>query len=71
MNGPEHYRAAEAIIHGEFVENDIHAPLISDRLALAQVHATLALAAAVVEVAGSAPFLDGSPDWWPTLRGTS
>lgn len=46
MTGPEHYAAAEHL--AEYVENlpIERASEVADNLALAQVHATLALAAA-------------------------
>lgn len=42
MTGPEHYREAERLI----AVDDLHDPPTSGNIALAQVHATLALAAA-------------------------
>lgn len=60
MTGPEHYREAERLIKG--LTTDTGAVYVEDGneqiLALAQVHATLALAAAT---AMSAP-LDAEPD---------
>lgn len=54
MNGPDHYRAAE-----RFVEQSHRADLQNGHaawlVAAAQVHATLALAAATVEPAGWQP----------------
>jgi hypothetical protein len=60
MTGPEHYREAERLIKG--LTTDTGAVYVEDgneqALALAQVHATLALAAAT---SMSAP-LDGEPE---------
>ena len=44
MNGPEHYDAAEDHLH--YAEEEADPGKRSDELAFAQVHATLALAAA-------------------------
>jgi len=45
MTGPEHYRAAEQLLN----EADHHSVLGDTQIAAAQVHATLALAAATAE----------------------
>jgi hypothetical protein len=45
VNGPDHYRAAEGWLSE--VRHDTRTPESSQALAAAQVHATLALAAAV------------------------
>lgn len=54
MTGPEHYREAERLIeraHG--IEPEL--PVSGTTIALAQVHATLALAAATAEPVVQAP----------------
>ena len=56
MTGPEHYQAAETMLHESRIPSNQRATpgwLTADELvAEAQVHATLALAAAVVKGAG-------------------
>lgn len=50
MTGPEHYRAAEQLI--EIAKNSQDAPIATAQLlAEAQIHATLALAAATADTA--------------------
>ena len=53
MNGPAHYRAAERLIGSDAVPQGIYGEdydrVRADHLAVAQVHATLALAAAQAE----------------------
>jgi hypothetical protein len=54
VTGPEHYREAERL--AESVKNrDVHAEIVASVAALAQVHATLALAAATEDLAGGPP----------------
>ena len=55
MTGPEHYREAEWLL-GRMTERDL-----PDVAAVAQVHATLALAAATAD-----PW--NETDWKPVLR---
>jgi hypothetical protein len=52
MRGREHYREADAIVTGERCDGCGHegCPQEMARLARAQVHATLALAAATVDI---------------------
>jgi hypothetical protein len=59
MTGPEHYREAERLLGVAEEPEDI-------RLAEAQVHATLALAAATALPAAqrAAGEPDGDRDWW-------
>lgn len=49
MNGPQHYAEAERLLDGPDVSCEDYDELRRDNLAAAQVHATLALAAAMVE----------------------
>jgi hypothetical protein len=55
MNGPEHYTEAERLLAGRTVIPEVQAPYhvtpTADDIAAAQVHATLALAAATVTAA--------------------
>ena len=58
MNGPEHYRVAERLV-AMCVDSDgqppaAHTPELDHYIALAQVHATLALTAATVDRTGVA-----------------
>lgn len=52
MNGPDHYRAAERLIE-ELSRTELNSPREGVLIAEAQVHATLALCAAVADVADS------------------
>lgn len=62
MTGPEHYRAAEQLI-------EAHGDGVPTMLALAQVHATLALAAATAEHSAAAYYGDtGNVHWARTVR---
>jgi len=45
MTGPEHYKVAQSFL-ADATNFDYDSPLLPSRLATAQVHATLALAAA-------------------------
>ena len=58
MTGPEHYRKAEALLNDRSTYENVERASV--RIAAAQVHATLALAAAT---AGA------SPGWQPTING--
>lgn len=70
MRGPEHYREAELLL--ETTDETVHSPeTVANRLAQAQVHATLALAAATAATrcvtpqeswGGHTLFVDG-PEW--------
>jgi hypothetical protein len=52
MTGPEHYREAEKLLAAQYVPNSnvVHADADAEVIAMAQVHATLALAAATVSL---------------------
>ncbi len=63
MNGAEHYREAERLLH-EAGDADLDAPM----LARAQVHATLALAAATAaNIRRSGPLTHAAADWTDVL----
>lgn len=57
MNGPEHYREAERLLS-----------LGPGVLAAAQVHATLALAAATIEAASASIYREVAPAWTEATR---
>lgn len=66
MTGPEHYRAAEQLLAdvstGGFVSDGTEC---ANTIAAAQVHATLALAAATaLGVGGDNPPDDDAEAWW-------
>lgn len=74
MNGPEHYREAETLARaararhdGEPLSHPNGEPILTSEAAeyaeLAQVHATLALAAATVNVGRHALTADALRDW--------
>ncbi|MDP9820417.1 hypothetical protein [Nocardioides massiliensis] len=72
MNGPENYRAAEGLLH--LVEQEPEGSrLTPEYLAAAQVHATLALAAATIEQIAAHGPADLGRDWndliWPSSGG--
>jgi len=52
MTGPDHYRAAEGILKDALKAAADGATDVSEYIAVAQVHATLSLAAATALVAG-------------------
>lgn len=54
MNGPDHYRHAEARLKLAVSAKEVD-DVVTYNLAMAQVHATLALVAATVEPAGWQP----------------
>lgn len=67
MNGPENYREAERIVaEVERVAEHYDADWYAARMAAAQVHATLALAAATAQAGGLA---HGVNDWATALDG--
>jgi hypothetical protein len=71
MNGPEHYKEAEQIV-AMAKGRDLPIGAAADIAAVAQVHATLALAAATAEGLVWRAFSqrDGAdPDWSPVLSG--
>lgn len=66
MNGPEHYAEAERLLDGPInVQHDEYDDLRRDNLAAAQVHATLALVAAVRD---GDPKRIANKDWPEVLR---
>lgn len=67
MTGPEHYREAERLLEIPVsVEPQDQGAVIALHLA-AQVHATLALAAATVEQTASRGPGDVGHDWWGAI----
>lgn len=70
MNGPEHYREAERLLRGSYIPigsrtdgNAFDGAPTADEVAQAQVHATLALAAAQIEAAVIGRGADPSDSW--------
>lgn len=65
MNGPEHYREAERLLHYQYT-NGVGGTVEPDPdvISLAQVHATLALAAATVENEHGEGLADHERDEW-------
>lgn len=60
MTGPEHYREAEKYVEAALAPG-LRDEVVSQRAAVAQVHATLALAAATID-AGNATEFHGAQD---------
>lgn len=66
MTGPEHYVTAEKLLYRHFTEPG------SDHLAEAQVHGTLALAAAIALMAGTNPqVIKHEFEAWERAAGTT
>ena len=77
MTGPDHYREAERLLQGRTDyynggQTVVDRPPTPENVALAQVHATLALVAATAETRHTTPqqewggtscYLDGDPGW--------
>lgn len=65
MTGPEHYREAERLEQLAIVqfEKDKYSPLPQLTMQQAQVHATLAQSAAVIEAALAVQAGGVSPEW--------
>ena len=72
MNGPEHYREAEQILAATFARIDRGGVSAADaqyNIARAQVHATLALAAATaVVVIEESSSVETAPEWREVTR---
>lgn len=73
MSGPEHYREAERLLGVAAdpvtaARPGVTAQTIAGVLAVAQVHATLAAAAATIEAARAGLVQDLAPEWRETLR---
>jgi hypothetical protein len=71
VTGPEHYKAAEQIV-ATAKGRDLPIGAAADIAAVAQVHATLALAAATAEGLVWKAFTrkdDSDPDWGAVLSG--
>ncbi|MEV0065382.1 hypothetical protein [Amycolatopsis sp. NPDC050768] len=65
MTGPEHYHEAERLVASTSLRNPL--PEDANKLAAAQVHATLALAAATIDTADLCP----SVAWVEVTRGAA
>lgn len=63
MTGPEHYREAERLV-GEVIDKELPDHVVRGYMATAQVHATLALAAATALRGINAPLPEKDWDSW-------
>jgi hypothetical protein len=66
VNGPEHFREAERLLAG-LKDRDLPAVVAEATAAVAQVHATLALAAAIVD-GPAVPGPEDRDEWDGVLR---
>jgi hypothetical protein len=62
VTGPEHYAEAEGLIRS-CTNRDVLAAEIAVRMAMAQVHATLALCAATIDAAYGDTSVDADEAW--------
>lgn len=70
MTGPEHYREAERLLNRSRLDDIDHDTADTDRanLAAAQIHATLALAAATALAPGTLSGQNSPGEWWEAAR---
>jgi hypothetical protein len=63
VNGPDHYRTAETVMAQAQERFDVEPEEARDDLRFAQIHATLALAAATA-LGNANPDNDPDAEWW-------